>query len=146
MFGCFGLSLLSSVMTITSLAVAGRLLGEMVAWDAAFLAGPLIVVANCLPITPSGIGLAEAASSELFAGLGASGGAEMMVLVRICGALYHCPGCCRFLPWPVAGRSQTQRHAPRRWRQAARSCARALERQIQGRIPKAREHRNAPNA
>ena len=89
---CFGLSLLSSVMAVASLAVAGRLLGETVTWDAAFLAGPLIVVANCLPITPGGIGLAEAASSELFAHLGSAGGAEMMVLIRLCGALASLPG------------------------------------------------------
>ncbi len=72
--------------------VAGRLLGGMVTWDDAFLAGPLIVVANCLPITPGGIGLAEAASSELFAHLGSAGRAEMMVLTRICGALASLPG------------------------------------------------------
>jgi uncharacterized membrane protein YbhN (UPF0104 family) len=90
--GCFGLSLLSNVMTVASLAVAGRLLGQMVTWDAAFLAGPLIVVANCVPITPGGIGLAEAASSELFAHLGLGGGAEIMILLRACGFLLSLPG------------------------------------------------------
>lgn len=92
LLGCFGLSVLSSVMTVASLAVAGRLLGEMVTWDAAFLAGPLIVVANCLPITPGGIGLAETVSSELFAHLGSAGGAELMVVTRLCGALASLPG------------------------------------------------------
>jgi uncharacterized membrane protein YbhN (UPF0104 family) len=91
-FGCFGLSLLSSLMTIASFAVAGRLLGHPVTWDAAFLAGPLIVAANCLPITPGGIGLAETVSSELFTHLGSGYGAEMMVLTRICGALLSLPG------------------------------------------------------
>lgn len=79
-------------MTIGALAVAGRVLGERVPWDAAFLAGPLIVVANCLPITPGGIGLAEAVSSELFASLGSADGAEMMILTRICIALVALPG------------------------------------------------------
>jgi uncharacterized membrane protein YbhN (UPF0104 family) len=91
-FGCFGLSLLSSLMTIASFAVAGGLLGQTVTWDAAFLAGPLVIVANCLPFTPGGIGLAETVSSELFAHLGSAYGAEIMVLTRICGALLSLPG------------------------------------------------------
>jgi len=109
--GCFGLSLLSSVMTISSLAVAGRLLGEVVAWDAAFLAGPLIVVANCLPITPGGVGLAEAASSELFARLGAACGAELMVLTRICTALVSLPGVLPLLA-SASWRQQVVTEAP----------------------------------
>jgi uncharacterized membrane protein YbhN (UPF0104 family) len=100
--GCFGLSLVSSMMTVASLGVAGRLLGEAVPWDAVFLAGPLIVVANCLPITPGGIGLAEAASCELFARLGSAGGAEMMILTRICGALLSLPGILPLLASPVS--------------------------------------------
>lgn len=87
LLGCFGLSLFSSFMTVASLAVAGQLLGENIPLNAALLAVPLIVVANCLPITPGGIGLAEAVSSGVLAQLGASGGAEMMMLMRLCGAL-----------------------------------------------------------
>jgi uncharacterized membrane protein YbhN (UPF0104 family) len=90
--GCFGLAILSSAMTIGSFAVAGRVLGEAIPWHAAFLAGPIVAVANCLPLTPGGIGLAEATSSESFAGLGSSVGAEMMVLLRICGMLFALPG------------------------------------------------------
>jgi uncharacterized membrane protein YbhN (UPF0104 family) len=91
LLGCFGLSLFSSFMTVASLVVAGQLLGEIIPWNAAFLAVPLIVVANCLPITPGGIGLAEAVSSGVLGQLGASGGAEMMMLMRVCGALLSLP-------------------------------------------------------
>jgi uncharacterized membrane protein YbhN (UPF0104 family) len=105
--GCYGLSLLSSVMTVASLAVAGRLLGEIVPWNAAFLAGPLIVVANCLPITPGGIGLAEATSSELFAHLGSAGGADMMILTRICGALLSLPAIVPMLVLASSRQRQT---------------------------------------
>ena len=97
LFGCFGLSVCSSAMTVGSLAVAGSLLDEVVPLDAAFLAGPLIVVANCLPITPGGIGLAEAVSSNVFGRLGSTCGAEMMVLTRICVAIVSIPGLLPFI-------------------------------------------------
>lgn len=106
LLGCFGLSLISSCMTIASLALAGRLLGQSVAWDAAFVAGPLIVVSNCLPITPGGIGLAEAVSSELFGQLGSMGGAEMMMLTRVCTAGLSLLGLVSFFK-PVATRRLT---------------------------------------
>ena len=111
-------------MTIASLAVAGRLLGEQVPWDAAFLAGPLIVLANCLPITPGGIGLAEAASSELFAQLDSGGGAEMMLMLRICVSALSLPGVVALLgfgpldrhvaPLSVTGLAAVQKVGPER--------------------------------
>ncbi len=92
LLGCFGLSLASNTLTIMTFAVAGRMLGGDTAWADSFLAGPLIVVANCLPITPGGIGLAEAVSNQLFSNLGSSGGAEIMVLLRACGIVLSLPG------------------------------------------------------
>lgn len=100
LLGCFGLSLFSSFLTVAALAVAGQLLGEIIQWNIAFLAVPLIVVANCLPITPGGIGLAEAVSSGVLAQLGASGGAEMMMLMRVCGGLLSLPTLLSLLAVP----------------------------------------------
>jgi glycosyltransferase 2 family protein len=111
LFGCFGLSVLSSMMTVCALAIAGRLLGEVVAWNAAFLAGPLVVVANCLPVTPGGIGLAEAVSSELFSSLGFARGAGMMVLTRICAAIVTLPGLLPLLI-PGVGRKRFSDESP----------------------------------
>jgi len=87
LLGCFGLSCISSTMTVASFSAAAILLGQDLTWQAAFAAGPLIVIANCLPFTPGGIGLAEAVSSELFAQLGSGAGAEIMALTRLCGVL-----------------------------------------------------------
>jgi glycosyltransferase 2 family protein len=92
LWGCFVISIVSSAMTVVSFAVASRLLGDIANWADAFLAGPLVVVANCLPLTPGGIGLAEAVSSQLFSGLGASQGAEVMILIRACGIALALPG------------------------------------------------------
>ena len=76
LLGCFVLSMISSIMTILSFVVAGQLLGGVLTWTDAFLAAPLVIVANCLPITPGGIGLAEAISNQLFSSLGSSYGAK----------------------------------------------------------------------
>jgi uncharacterized membrane protein YbhN (UPF0104 family) len=80
--GCFGLSMAGAVMTAASFVVAGQMLGNGAPWTDSFLAGPLVVAANCLPFTPGGIGVAEAVSSKLFSGLGSSTGAEIMLLLR----------------------------------------------------------------
>jgi uncharacterized membrane protein YbhN (UPF0104 family) len=92
LLGCFGLSLMSGVMTVASFAIAGRMLGNGAAWVDSFLAGPLVVAANCLPFTPGGIGVAEAVSSKLFSGLGSSTGAETMLLVRAVILVLSLPG------------------------------------------------------
>ena len=92
LLGCFGLSLLCSMVSIACFVLAGRILGEAVTWDVAFLTTPIVAVANVLPITPGGIGTAEAISSEVFGSFGLSEGAEMMVLVRLCSALLSLPG------------------------------------------------------
>jgi glycosyltransferase 2 family protein len=97
LLGCFALSLASSTMAVMSFAVAGQLLGDAANWADSFLAGPLIVVANCLPITPGGIGLAEAVSNQLYSGLGSSGGAELMILIRACGFALSLPGIIPFV-------------------------------------------------
>jgi uncharacterized membrane protein YbhN (UPF0104 family) len=92
LWGCFGISIVSSAMTVIAFTVAGRLLGDAAPWTDSFLAGPLVVVANCLPLTPGGIGLAETVSNQLFSGLGSSGGAELMIMIRACFFATALPG------------------------------------------------------
>jgi uncharacterized membrane protein YbhN (UPF0104 family) len=86
------LSLIGHALLVTCFAVAGSLLGDTVSTGAAFLVGPAILLSNCLPITPGGIGLAEMVSHGLFGELGLGGGAEMMALIRVGGALLSLPG------------------------------------------------------
>lgn len=92
LLGCFGVSVASNAIAIACFAVAGGLLGGTVGLDATFLAGPLVILANCLPLSPGGIGVAETTSSGLFAGFGIPSGAEMMVLLRVCMAVIASPG------------------------------------------------------
>jgi len=103
LLGCFGLSCVSSTMTVASFSAAAMLLGQDLTWQAAFAAGPLIVIANCLPFTPGGIGLAEAVSSELIVDFGSDAGGEMMILVRIACVLITLPSIIALL---VPNRSQ----------------------------------------
>jgi glycosyltransferase 2 family protein len=89
--GCLVLSLASSGLTAVSLTAADRALGGAVSWGSSLLVGPLVVLANCVPITPGGVGVAEATSSELFAQMGSANGAEMMMLVRLMMAALSLP-------------------------------------------------------
>jgi uncharacterized membrane protein YbhN (UPF0104 family) len=84
MAGCFCLSIASNVAGIGAFPVAAGLLGDNVPWTETFLAAPAIIIANCLPLTPGGLGVAEMVASHLFDGLGYASGAEMMLLVRVC--------------------------------------------------------------
>ena len=82
--GCFALSFAGALMTTAAFVFSARSLEASITWDYAFLVGPLVVVANCLPISPGGIGVAESVSSELFGAVSISHGAEVMALTRIC--------------------------------------------------------------
>ena len=103
LLGCYLLSAASSAMTFGSFSLAGDILGEVVPWSASFMAGPLVVLANCLPLTPGGVGTAEALSSELFGCFGSPHGAEMMMLVRITGAILALPGIVVLFRLPGSG-------------------------------------------
>ena len=90
---CLLISLFSNSLVVLSLGCAAGCTGDPVPLGALFLAGPLVVLANCIPISPGGIGVAETASEGLFAAFGVMGGAEMMLLVRIATILLSFPGC-----------------------------------------------------
>ncbi len=92
MLGCLCVSLLSSVMTFAAFTASSETLGNVIPWTHTFITGPLIVLSNCLPITPGGAGIAEATSSELFAQQGFANGAEVMLLTRICTTILSIPG------------------------------------------------------
>ena len=89
--GCLMLSLVGSLFTSASLAAADRAMGGAVSWSASLAIGPLVVLANCLPITPGGIGVAEATASELFTQAGSTNGAEMMLAIRLVMAILSLP-------------------------------------------------------
>lgn len=52
------------------------------------IVGPIIIIANTLPVTPGGIGVAEGASSFLYSTMGILGGANGMASTRVFIVLY----------------------------------------------------------
>jgi uncharacterized membrane protein YbhN (UPF0104 family) len=92
LLGCLLLSLLSSALFAVSFSVSHDLLGGDVSWSTSFLISPLLVLANCIPLTPGGIGLAETAASELCQYLDSASGAEVMLLLRLTMAVLSLPG------------------------------------------------------
>lgn len=89
---CLLISLVSNSLVLASLAAAADALELAVPLARIFLVGPVIVLANSLPITPGGTGVGEVTGERLFSLLGLSGGAEMMLLVRIVLVLTSLPG------------------------------------------------------
>ncbi len=94
---CLGLSLASSAVGVLALAAVADLLGHPLPLGVAFLAGPLVFLSNCLPVSPGGIGFAEATSDVLLNSLGILGGAEMMLLLRIFTVALSLPGALGLL-------------------------------------------------
>lgn len=97
LIGCLALSLASSVLTALAFAAAGRVLHAPVSLSSSLLVGPLVVLANSLPITPGGMGVAEATASELFRQQGTVHGAELMLLIRVLMALLSAPALLTLL-------------------------------------------------
>ena len=58
---------------------------------------PLVILANTLPVTPGGIGIAEGASAGLYALVGQAGGANGMLLTRFFIILHALMGFPFFL-------------------------------------------------
>ena len=61
------------------------------------LLGPLVILANTLPFSPGGIGIAESASAGLYALVGQAGGANGMLLTRFFIVMFALLGLPFFL-------------------------------------------------
>lgn len=101
---CLGLSLISNGLVLLSFWAAGAVLDQPVTMEASSLAGVLVVIVNCLPISPGGIGVAEVAADRMFAAFGVELGGAMMVLIRLISIAWTLPGAIALF-WP--GRAAT---------------------------------------
>jgi glycosyltransferase 2 family protein len=113
--GAIGLALLVSLAG-NSLMLIGTVLAVMAIDPANLnlrmaLVVPLGFVANCLPVTPGGLGVGEAAFNSLFAMAGLRGGADALIcwrvwtaIVRLLGVVFYLRGVERvFGHHPEAG-------------------------------------------
>ena len=89
---CFVVSLLASLLLMGAFLMAGQIAGVSINWRSLLLIVPLVIVANSLPISPGGIGVAETTASLLFAQFGVEKGATIMLIVRIGILLLRLPG------------------------------------------------------
>ncbi|MEX0676119.1 MAG: lysylphosphatidylglycerol synthase transmembrane domain-containing protein [Pirellulales bacterium] len=87
----FGLSIVSNLCVFAGLLAAAHVLEFAASPAAVFLSGPVITLANLIPLTPGGIGVGEAASQYLMATLNSAGGAEMMMFFRLVSILLTIP-------------------------------------------------------
>jgi uncharacterized membrane protein YbhN (UPF0104 family) len=102
------LSFSGNVLILGAFVLAGGVLQTPVSWVAVLFAGPLVLLANNLPISPGGIGVAEAAAATLFGAFGITSGASLMLLVRIWTILMRAPGGVVYLYWTThRGRPNT---------------------------------------
>ncbi|MEW4562467.1 lysylphosphatidylglycerol synthase transmembrane domain-containing protein [Bremerella sp. JC770] len=97
---CFLLSGFSSFLTVGCFWAASGVTGNQVDLLVAWVTVPWIILANSIPLTPNGIGIAEFASSEIFRHFGSTSGAEIMILVRASHILLSLPGVLGIL-WPA---------------------------------------------
>ena len=97
------LSFIGNVLVLAAFVLAGSVLETPVSWVAVLFAGPLVILANNLPISPGGIGVAEVAAATLFAEFGIASGASLMLLVRIWTILMRAPGGLVYLSWTSHG-------------------------------------------
>ena len=89
---CLALSLIVGVMSMGAYRIAGQAIGTPLGWKQVFMVCPLVFVATALPISPSGIGVGEAAASVLFAQFGVETGATIMLVVRLWFFALRLPG------------------------------------------------------
>ena len=102
--GTYCISFVSNAANLLVLWCFLRVLRDQVDVLHTLTIGPLIIVANCLPLTPGGIGVAEGVSDVLFRALGSAQGAEAMLSMRVLTYLF----CLVGLPFWLAFRGRVE--------------------------------------
>jgi glycosyltransferase 2 family protein len=91
------ISILANSLTVLGMALAVLALDPSALNPRMSLVIPLGFVANCLPFTPGGLGVGEAAFNSLFAIAGLRGGAEALICYRVWTALVRLLGVIVYL-------------------------------------------------
>lgn len=79
---CIPISLTTHLLIFGMFYLAGLAMNQNIPPMITFFTTPLILTANSVPITPSGIGVGEAAAAHLLTQFGFAGGAVLMLVVR----------------------------------------------------------------
>lgn len=93
-------SIFCNVLAILPYALVASSLGLAPSMAELALVVPLVILFNSLPLSPGGLGVGEAAGSELFSAFGIPGGAMIVLMVRLGSVLAFLPGALGLL-WPL---------------------------------------------
>ncbi|MDO8446230.1 MAG: lysylphosphatidylglycerol synthase transmembrane domain-containing protein [Deltaproteobacteria bacterium] len=91
------ISMAGNILDTLSYVIASYAIETPISLTQAFIAGPLVTMANILPLAPGGAGLGEATASVLFLQLGTESGALIMLLTRIWSAVLRFPGALFYI-------------------------------------------------
>jgi len=83
LFLAYAISIASAIFNVLAIHYMMLAVGSTPTVSESMVVVPLIIIANTLPITPGGIGMAESASAGLYAMIGQAGGANGMFLARL---------------------------------------------------------------
>jgi len=92
LLACFVIALVTNFSVIAVMALAFMALNPAWLSTKMLMAVPMGLIANCLPLTPGGLGVGEAAFHSLFAMNGLQGGVEAVLCWRIWKAVVGLPG------------------------------------------------------
>ena len=101
---CFAISLGANLLNVLAFIPAALALGERLSALSVLLAGPLIILANSLPISPGGLGVGESTSHALLDSFGFAYGAEVMLLLRAAILASALPGAALYAVHAGRGR------------------------------------------
>ena len=94
---CFAISLGANLLNVIAFVPAALVLREKLSFLSALLVGPLVILANSLPISPGGLGVAESTASALLDAFGFAAGAEVMLLLRAILVSAALPGALLYI-------------------------------------------------
>ena len=97
----------SAIFNVLAIHFMMLAVGSMPTVSESMAIAPLVILANTLPLTPGGIGVAEGASAGLYAMLGLAGGANGMLLTRLFIVMHALLGLPFFLLNRHVGKKNT---------------------------------------
>ena len=87
----------SAIFNVLAIHFMMLTVGSMPTVSESIAVAPLVILANTIPVTPGGVGIAEGASAGLYALVGQAGGANGMLLTRFFIVLHALFGLPFFL-------------------------------------------------
>jgi uncharacterized membrane protein YbhN (UPF0104 family) len=92
-----GLAIAAMLTAVASYGFASWVTGTSADWITVTAVAPVVVVLGVLPISPQGLGVAEASAEILFSLFGVESGATIVLVNRLWAVALCLPGCVLYL-------------------------------------------------